>query len=256
MPASDLDLLKDAVRASGEISLGFWRKDPRVWQKGPNDPVSEADLAVDRYLADTLLAARPDYGWLSEETEDKGDRLGAERVFIADPIDGTRAFVKGEPAWCHAAAVVSGGTVTAAAVYFPAFDTLFAAALGHGATRDGTPIRVAARDEAAGARVLATRPSFDPGRWRVPPGDMTRGFRPSLIYRFCLVAEGKYDATLSFGSIWEWDVAPGALIAAEAGARVTDRRGAPFTFNRDPARTDGAIAAPPGLHGALLARMA
>ena len=99
LPAPDLALLTEAAREAGEIARRFWRADPRVWDKGGNDPVSEADLAVDTFLKNALLAARSDYGWVSEETEDDPARFETDRVFIVDPIDGTRAFVAGEPTW-------------------------------------------------------------------------------------------------------------------------------------------------------------
>ena len=101
MPARDLDLLEETAREAGEIARSFWREDPQVWDKGGDDPVSEADFAVDTHLKERLLAARPDYGWVSEETEDDMARLEADRVFIVDPIDGTRSFVAGEPTWAH-----------------------------------------------------------------------------------------------------------------------------------------------------------
>lgn len=100
MPAHDLALLTEAALRSGEIALRFWKRTPRFWDKGgTHGPVTEADIAVNDMLAETLRAARPDYGWLSEETVDDGTRHAAERVFIIDPIDGTRAFITGSPLW-------------------------------------------------------------------------------------------------------------------------------------------------------------
>ena len=119
MPAHDLSLLEEAAREAGEIARSFWREDPQVWDKGGDDPVSEADLAVDEHLKARLLAARPDYGWVSEETEDDLARLDLARVFIVDPIDGTRSFVAGEKTWAHSLAIVENGRVTAACGYMP-----------------------------------------------------------------------------------------------------------------------------------------
>mgnify|MGYP001825663736 FL=1 len=101
MPARDLDLLKSAALEAGKIARRYWRDDPQVWDKGGDDPVSEADFAVDTYLRTALLAARPDYGWVSEETEDDPARIDKPRTFVVDPIDGTRAFVAGEKTWAH-----------------------------------------------------------------------------------------------------------------------------------------------------------
>jgi len=236
--------------------MGHWRADPQVWDKGAAGPVSEADLAVDRHLHARLLAARPDYGWLSEETPDTPDRLARERVFIVDPIDGTRGYLGGEETWAHSLAVAEAGRVTAGVVFLPAKGRLYAAAAGQGATRDGVAVAPSARREVEGARVLSNRMSFDPRHWRVPPHDLTRSFRPSLAYRLALVAEGRFDAMLTLGDAWEWDIAAGALIAAEAGAEVTDRHGAPLTFNAAGARAPGVLTAAPALHAALLSRLA
>jgi len=222
--------------------MGHWRADPKVWDKGAAGPVSEADFAVDRHLRARLLAARPDYGWLSEET--------------ADPIDGTRAYLGGEETWAHSLAVAEAGRGTAGVIFLPAKNRLYAAATGRGATRDGAAVAPSARTEVAGARVLSNRMSFDPRHWRVPPDDLARGFRPSLAYRLALVAEGRFDAMLTLGDAWEWDIAAGALIAAEAGAAVTDRHGAPLTFNAEGARAPGVLTAAPALHAALLSRLA
>jgi len=255
LPAADLALLVTAAREAGEIALGHWRRDPEVWDKGGNDPVSEADFAVDRHLRERLLAARPGYGWLSEETPDSADRLGCERVFIVDPIDGTRAFVDGQETWAHSLAVTEAGEVTAGVVFLPAKNRLYAAALGEGARLEGALIAASPRTEAPGARVLANRTNFEPGNWTVPPDDLERSFRPSLAYRLALVGEGRFDAMLTLRDAWEWDIAAGALIAAEAGGIVTDRTGAPIRFNAPGARAPGVLAAAPGVHGALLARL-
>ncbi|KQI70198.1 inositol monophosphatase [Loktanella sp. 3ANDIMAR09] len=243
MPAIDLPLLIDAARAAGDISLSFHGRSPTVWEKdGDQGPVSEADLAVNRMLSDRLRASRPDYGWLSEESPDDTDRLGAQRVFVIDPIDGTRAFIRGDKDWAHAIAVVEDGVPIAGVVYLPARSLMFAAGLGHGATCNGRPIRVSGQANVARAQVLTTKPNLAPHHWSggVPP--FTRGFRSSLAYRMALAAEGKFDAMLTLRPSWEWDIAAGAVIVSEAGGHVTDRRGRPLRFNTPKRQLDGVIA--------------
>ena len=139
MPETDLALLIRAARAAGEIATRFSGKTARRWDKsGDAGPVTEADLAVNEMLASELRAARSDYGWLSEETEDDLVRLQHDSVFIVDPIDGTRSFIEGSRTWAHALAVAHEGVVTAAVVYLPMRDMLYSAALGGSAENAGT----------------------------------------------------------------------------------------------------------------------
>lgn len=256
MPAPDLALIAAAARASGQIAMRFFRAAPRVWDKGGgNGPVTEADLAVNAYLKEHLRAARPDYGWLSEETPDDAARLSCTRVFIVDPIDGTRAFISGETNFAISIAVAEAGRIIAGAVYLPAKDRLYTGAAGLGAQRDGVPVQTSARATLAGAHVLATKANMAPEYWPNGVPDLQRSFRTSLAYRLCLAAEGRYDGMLTFRPSWEWDIAAGSLICAEAGAVVTDRHGAPLRFNSPAAQTDGVVAVAPGLHPQILARL-
>ncbi len=255
MPAHDLDLLIDAAKEAGEIARPFWAGENTVWDKSPDNPVSDADLAVDSYLKDTLRAARPGYGWLSEETADDGQRLSRDRVFIVDPIDGTRAFVSGQSTWAHSIAVVENGQVTAGVVYLPLREKLYAAKVGGGATLNGTPIRTSQRTALDGATLLANKWTLEPRYWMTAP-PVERHFRPSLAYRIALVAEGRFDMMLTFRDSWEWDIAAGALIASEAGATVTDRYGQALSFNSDQRKTSGILVAPNMLHMATRKEMA
>lgn len=252
--ADDLALLTAAARAAGEVARGFWRNAPKAWDKdGGAGPVTEADLAVDAALAEQLLTARPGYGWLSEESEDQPARLDAARVFVIDPIDGTRAFIDGQQGFSHALAVVEHGRVIAGAVYLPVPDLMYAAHEDGPATLNGKPLKPSSAQRLDGARVLTNKASLDGVHWRggaTPP--IRREFRPSLAWRLCLVAEGRFDAALSLRGAWEWDVAAGVLIAERAGCVVTDQRGAALTFNAARPLFSGIVAAPPALHGALV----
>ncbi|GGL53561.1 3'(2'),5'-bisphosphate nucleotidase CysQ [Wenxinia marina] len=243
MPATDLDLLVEAATGAGEIALAIRARGYRTWHKGDEGPATDADLASDAHLRDRLIGARPDYGWLSEETEDGPERLSRERVFIVDPIDGTRAFMEGSRDWGVSVAVAEAGRIVAAAVAMPARGTLYAAAAGQGATRDGAPIRASGAADMAEAEVLCAKPTLAGQLWRggAPP-PFRRAFRSSLAFRLCLVAEGRYDAMLTLRPTWEWDVAAGALIVTEAGGSATDRAGLPLRFNGAVPRLPGIVA--------------
>jgi myo-inositol-1(or 4)-monophosphatase len=256
LPESDLDLLLDAALKAGEIACRHWRQDPKVWDKGVDGPVSEADYEVDAFLRDSLRAARPDYGWLSEETPDDPAHRTASRVFIVDPIDGTRAFLGGEPTWAHSLAVVEDGRPVAGVVHLPVRQKTYAAALGQGATLNGAALCASDRAEVTGSTFLAARTSFEAQHWKGAVPHVDRAFRPSLAYRLALVAEGRFDGMLTLRPTWEWDVAAGALIATEAGATVTDRHGRPPVFNRPDPRLDGLLVAGRMLHAEVSARMA
>ncbi len=244
MREADLTLLLDAGEAAGNIAKRYFKANPETWDKGDGQgPVTEADLEIDRMLKAELLAARPDYGWLSEESEDGTARLKAERVFIVDPIDGTRAFINGEKSFSHALAVVENGKVVAAVVHVPMKGLTYAATLGGGAHCNDEAISVSGQSAMAGATVLTRKPDLKPEHWLAPHG-MAHHFRPSLAYRLSLVAEGRFDAMLTLRPAWEWDVAAGDLIVREAGGAVSTTAGDPTRYNNPHPQIAGMVAGP------------
>lgn len=254
----DLALLIDAAEQAGKIASGFFHGSAQRWDKpGGQGPVTEADLAVDEMLRTELTRARPDYGWLSEETEDSPARLEAEHVFIVDPIDGTRSFIEGSTTWAHSLAIARNGIVEAAVVFLPERHKLYSAAKGFGATLNGQSLSVSPKEDLEGATVLASRPNFEPKRWadaKVPP--VERKFRSSLAYRLSLVGEGRFDAMITLRPTWEWDVAAGALIVEEAGGAVSDQQQARARFNNPHPQLHGLVAAGHPVHEALIKRLA
>ena len=258
MPETDLSLLVTAAQEAGRIARSYTGETAQAWEK-PDDagPVTECDLAINRMLEQHLRTARPTYGWLSEESEDNEARLDTETVFIVDPLDGTRSFMAGEKTFAHALAVVRGGVVQAGAVYLPLLDKLYTAQRGKGAALNGNPIRTALKPGLDRATVLAAKPVLQPRFWKggaVP--DIDRVYRPSLAYRLCLVAEGRYDAMITLRDSWEWDIAAGALIMEEAGAVVTDRYGDALKFNNPRPKVAGVLAASRAVHGEMIAALA
>src|SRR5215472_3909935 len=140
----------EAAQGAGAIARRYFDGTFRKWEKTKGEPVTEADLEVDRFLFEMLTAARPGYGWLSEESADNEARLKTEKTFVVDPIDGTIAFLRGRPHFTHAIAVVEKGRPTAAVVLNPITGECFGAAAGRGATLDGRPIHASNCDTVEG----------------------------------------------------------------------------------------------------------
>lgn len=229
MPASEgesdafqdeLSLIAEAAREAGTIAMHYFRRDPEVWWKEGRSPVSKADLEVDRFLRRALMGARPDYGWLSEETVDNKDRLKAKRTFVVDPIDGTRAFIDGRKVWCVSVAVVEDGRAIAGVLGCPASGEFFSAAQGAGAWRDSEPIAVKKTRQGLALAGPKTMMSGLPPDFyaRVAP----HPYVPSLAYRLAMVADGRLDATFIKPSSHDWDVAGADIILSEAGGSIVD----------------------------------
>jgi myo-inositol-1(or 4)-monophosphatase len=244
----DLALLEEAVRAAGGIARRFFGGDYKRWDKG-GTPVTEADLAVNTYLCETLMAARPAYGWLSEESADDPARLGKSHVFVVDPIDGTIAFLKNRPHFTICAAVVVEGRPCCGAVYNPVSDELYSARRGGGAHRNGAPIHVSSRLALEGCAMLGDRNQLTVAPW--PPMHVQN--RNSVAYRLALVADGSADAGVSLTAKRDWDLAAVDVILFEAGGLLTDRDGARLTYNRSTTRQSSLVAAGPALHAEILA---
>jgi myo-inositol-1(or 4)-monophosphatase len=254
--SEDLQLLRSAAVTAGIIATGYFRRELKTWTKEFGSPVSEADVALDTLLHATLTGARPDYGWLSEESADTPERLERRRVFVVDPIDGTRAFIRGEDSWSVSLAVVEDGVATAGVIYAPARNEMYEAARGGGARLNGQPlIRRSPPDRHA---PLIPAPGAVHQELQAAGLDYSRGpAYPSLAYRLAQVATGRLDAAVSRRGSQDWDIAAAAIILAEAGIEFSDVCMGPLRFNRAETR-HGALAAlaelslKPVLHAALL----
>ncbi|MFK4058059.1 3'(2'),5'-bisphosphate nucleotidase CysQ [Brevundimonas sp. NPDC046655] len=253
---SDLELIRDAASAAGKLALEHREAGLKVWSKEGGSPVTSADLAVDQLLRDTLLSARPDYGWLSEETADSPERLTKKRIFVVDPIDGTVAYMKNKPWWCVPIAVVEDGRPVAAVIHAPMLGEMFEATLGGGARLQGRPISASDTDTLEDAELLADARLMEAREWTEPWPEMRFTKRNALAYRMALVAAGAFDAAIAIGPKWDWDVCAGALIAEEAGARVSDHMGHAWCFNRPDPRQTSLICAAPALHPLIVRRTA
>jgi myo-inositol-1(or 4)-monophosphatase len=227
----DLALIVEAADAAGRLAGALREEGLSVEYKDGVSPVTNADIAADALLKATLLRARPDYGWLSEETADDTSRLSARRVFVVDPIDGTRAFLAGEPWWTVCVAVVEAGRPTAGVVFAPQLGETYAAVFGAGARLNGAPIRASGACALEGCAMIAHPKMFEHEGWPEPWPQMQIARRNSTAYRLCLVASGAADATVTLAAKHDWDLAAADLIATEAGSFVGDHHGRIFAYN-------------------------
>jgi myo-inositol-1(or 4)-monophosphatase len=257
----DLALIVHAAREAGAFVLDRMTRPykttqkpgtPTPWGKMDDSPVTEVDLETDALLTRILRDARPDYGWLSEETADDHQRLARSRTFIVDPIDGTTAFLKSRPEFTIVVSVADMGRPVAAAVFNPMTGEMFAAGQGLGATLNGQPMRVSARNQIEGARMLGNAEFFGHPAWPVKWPPLVLEKRASLAYRMALIAAGRFDGMLALNPKHEWDICAGALLVAEAGGLSSNHDGSAWSFNKADAREPSMVCAGPILHGLIL----
>jgi myo-inositol-1(or 4)-monophosphatase len=252
---ADLALIREAAQRAGALAVALRQAGLTTETKADGTPVSNADLEVDALLRTVLAEARPDYGWLSEETADDPARLDRRRVFVVDPIDGTRAYVKDRPWWGVSIAVIEGDRPVAGVVYAPDVEETYHAVIGEGAWRNGAPIRTSGTDAVEDCNMLADAPMFAHPAWPQPWPPMQVASRNSVAYRLCLVAAGDFDAALALSSKAEWDLAAADLIATEAGCLVTNHKGETFRYNQPAPKARSLVCAGPALHRLLLDRV-
>ena len=252
---NDLALIEDAAREVGEIACKLRDEGLKIWSKAGGSPVTNADLRVDQLLRERLGAARPDYGWLSEETADDAARLSARRLFVVDPIDGTVAYMKNRPWWAVSIAVVEDGRPVAGVVHAPTLKETYAAQKGAGATLNGLPIQASDVADIEDCAMLGDAQMFLDPRWPRAWPSMKVETRNSIAYRMCLVAAGAFDAAIALTGKNEWDLAAADLICSEAGALATDHLGRAFIYNDPNPRAPSLICAAPALHPLLIERV-
>jgi myo-inositol-1(or 4)-monophosphatase len=249
----DRSRLEAIVREAGRMAMARWPGEGHaleVWEKTPGSPVCELDLAIDAFLKQELGALLPAAGWLSEETADAPERLSGDLIWLVDPIDGTRDYVRGRSGWAVSVALISAGRPLIGMLSAPARGEFWRGEAGRGSWRNGERLVASRRTQLAGARVPAKQ---------MPPedADLVMVDQPnSIALRMALVAAGEADlvATLRWG--FEWDIGAAALIAREAGAVVTDAFGGPLDYNKADPRAFGVLVTTPAIHEAAVARLA
>ena len=249
---SDLKLITELGRESGEIALKYFGKSPEVWMKEGESPVSEADFAIDKFLKEKLLNARPEYGWLSEETDDNLDRIATKRTFVVDPIDGTRGFINGMKRWCISIAVVENNRPIVGVLECPVMEQTITASAGNGVDLNGETIVSKAFQPNSVLKITGPR---SVGREFAELFDQEVDilpFVPSLAYRLAMIGMGDVDLALARGSAKDWDLAAADLIVHEAGAKLTDLDGAELAYNCKDVRHSTLVASNAERHDEML----
>ncbi len=249
----DFENVVDAAQVAAQLALKSWNQgsppNAEIWEKAPGNPVCAIDLAVDEMLKKSLSGICPQAAWLSEETVDNSERQCASLVWMVDPIDGTRDYVRGRDGWCISIALVADNMPVFAVMVAPTRDQLWVAHYGGGATCNGVKLSAGNRTELSGARVPTDAlPQIDK--------DLVIVDKPnSIAMRMTMLACDKADlvATIRWGH--EWDIAAAYLVASEAGATVTNALGESMRFNKPDPRDFGMVAAVPGIHSAAVERL-
>jgi myo-inositol-1(or 4)-monophosphatase len=245
----ELNLAREAALSAGEILERYFRdRGFEIDQKGKDNPVTTADFDADHEIKRLLRPPFPEYGWLSEETADNPDRLSRRRVWIVDPLDGTKEFIKGIPEFVVSIALAEDGHPILGVTYNPIKREMFWCVRGSGCYMDSQAVRVTLTPSLEHATVLASRSETSRGEWKSYEGKLRVNPIGSVAYKLALVAAGRADATFTRTPKSEWDIASGAALIVEAGGRITDIDGSEMRFNKPSVKLKGFVASNTLLH--------
>ncbi len=246
----ELKVVKYAVCKAAEAVMQIARDGFKADRKADNSPITAADLEANRILHETLIGDFGDYGWLSEETRDDPHRLECDRVWIVDPVDGTREFTMQIPEFAISVALAERGEVILGVICNPATGELFEAVSGGGTKLNGRPVR---SDHNLDGKPVVEVSRSDIEKGRFAEFESVLELRPcgSIAYKLARLAAGKADSTLSVTPKNEWDIAAGVLLVTEAGGIVTDLTGRAYEFNQKDTLVNGVIAATSNAYDSL-----
>jgi len=244
----------EAAREAGAAIRGYYKDSYTVKDKGQDNPLTDADLASDKIIADRLR--REDWGWLSEESVDDASRLDRDFAWIIDPLDGTKEFTLGIPEFVVSIGLVHRGAPVLGVLYNPIHDELFAGVVGRGATFNGQPCTVSTHAELQGARIVCSRTEMKKGMFDAWTDRVTLQPVGSVAYKFGRVAAGQAEATFTPQPRNEWDICAGVALVLAAGGHTSNRVGEAYQFNRRNPLVDGVCATNGAVHSHILGLMA
>lgn len=250
--ADEFKILLHAMQDAGAALNELQRADDFIQKKANDELLTKADLLVNEILRSRISQHFPDDGWLSEENVDDKSRLMTDRVWMVDPIDGTKEFVNDIAEYAISVALIENGKPIIGAIYNPATKEFFHAEKDQGAWTQNQRLHCR-RSSSASFLLLASRSEFDRGEWDRFKSQHHIKPTGSIAYKLALVAAGKADATFSLGPKSEWDIAAGVLIVQEAGGIVTDKNGNDFEFNREDVLVDGIVASTAEIYPEVMA---
>jgi len=240
-----------AQHAAAEIRRHYGSNDT-VQYKMMYEPVTAADLLADQILRETILEQFPNDGWLSEETQDSGTRLTKDRVWIVDPLDGTREFIQQIPEFCVSVSLIENDVPVVAVVINPVTKDQWIASKGGGTWQNGTRVTVTENADPQNATTAVSRSEMRRGALQKFENQMTLVPLGGMVSKLVSVADGQYDATFTCFQRREWDVATGCLMIAEAGGTVSQLNGKPIRFNQADSTIHGIVATNAHLHDSIL----
>lgn len=249
---SELTIAKEAAHKAGEVLLSFFQSEYEVKSKGVDNPLTEADEASDKILKELLYDVTPEYGWLSEETADTDERLERERVWIVDPLDGTKEFIQGVPQFTVSIGLVENGAAKLGVIYNPVTKEMFSGIVGTGAWLNDEPMQTSSKADTNGASILASRSEMKRGEFSLFEDEFKIEAIGSIAYKLALVAAGKADTSFSLGPKHEWDVCAGVALVHAAGGNATARDGSPLVFNQKVTLTNGITASNAHIHQSII----
>lgn len=254
---TELETAVAAAREAGAIIRSLYGRGGKVVEKGDrkDSPLTEADTRANQAIHEAICTAFPKDGWLSEESRDSLERLSKRRVWIVDPLDGTKEFTKQIPELAVCIALVEDGIPVVGVTFNPITGELYAAIRGEGATLDGVPVRVSDVDDLSRATFLASRSEDARGEWDAFKPRFKVKLTGSVAYKLALIAGTRADATFTLTPKNEWDVCSSVCIIEAAGGKVTDLEGRPLRFNNEKTHLDGLVASNGRLHDAILSEL-